>query len=99
MMLNMDPPEHLRLRLVSAVVTRRLERSAERIAARARALLDAVAGSGECDLPIDATDDFPLANLADPLGVPAADRELLLCRTNRVIGYQDLERAEVVRGS
>jgi cytochrome P450 len=101
MILNMDAPEHLRLRrLVSAVFTRRrLERSAERIAERARWLLDAVAGRGECDLPIEVTDDFPLANLADLLGVPAQDRGLLLSWTNRVIGYQDPEHAGGVRGA
>jgi cytochrome P450 len=43
------------------------------------------------------TDDFPLLNLADLLGVPAADRGLLLKWTNRVIGYQDPDHAEVVR--
>jgi cytochrome P450 len=99
MILNMDAPEHLRLRrLVSAVFTRRrLERSAARIAERAATLLDAVADRGGCDLPVDVTDDFPLANLADLIGVPAADRELLLRWTNRVIGYQDPEHAEVMR--
>ncbi|SFB40206.1 Cytochrome P450 [Amycolatopsis marina] len=100
MILNMDPPEHLRLRrLVSAVFTRRrLERSAATIAERARVLLDRVAARGRCDLPVDVTDDFPLANLADLIGVPLEDRELLLHWTNRVIGYQDPEHAEVVRG-
>jgi cytochrome P450 len=97
MILNMDAPEHMRLRkLVSAVFTRRrLEQSAAEITARARALLSAA--SPGCDLPVDVTDDFPLANLADLLGVPLADRNLLLRWTNRVIGYQDPEHAEVVR--
>jgi cytochrome P450 len=99
MILNMDPPQHNRLRrLVTAVFTRRrLERFAGQIAERARSLLGAVAGRGECDLPVEVTDDFPLANLADLLGVPLADRALLLRWTNRVIGYQDPEHAELVR--
>ncbi|WP_370947503.1 cytochrome P450 [Amycolatopsis sp. cg5] len=99
MILNMDPPEHNRLRkLVSAVFTRRrLERSAGQITERARALIGAVADRGACDLPAEVTDDFPLLNLADLLGVPASDRALLLKWTNRVIGYQDPEHAEVVR--
>ena len=99
MILNMDPPGHNRLRrLVSAVFTRRrLERFTEQITARARHLLDAVGPQGRCDLPVQVTDDFPLANLADLLGVPAEDRELLLRWTNRVIGYQDPEHAQVVR--
>lgn len=99
MILNMDPPEHQRLRrIVSVVFTRRrLERFTDQIAQRARSLLDAVAARGSCDLPLDVTDDFPLANLADLLGVPPSDRGLLLAWTNRVIGYQDPEHAEVVR--
>ncbi|HVV12932.1 cytochrome P450 [Amycolatopsis sp.] len=97
MILNMDAPEHNRLRrIVSAVFTRRrLERSAEQIAERVRGLLGAV--DGRCDLPVQVTDDFPLLNLADLLGVPPADRGLLLKWTNRVIGYQDPEHAEIVR--
>jgi cytochrome P450 len=99
MILNMDPPEHNRLRrIVTAAFTRRrLERSAGQITARARALLTAVAADGQCDLPAQITDDFPLANLSDLLGVPTADRPLLLRWTNRVIGYQDPEHAEIVR--
>ncbi|GAB3568364.1 cytochrome P450 [Amycolatopsis endophytica] len=99
MILNMDAPEHNRLRrIVSAVFTRRrLERSADQIAARARALIGAVVPRGQCDLPVEVTDDFPLLNLADLIGVPPEDRGLLLKWTNRVIGYQDPEHAEVVR--
>ncbi|MCE7011384.1 cytochrome P450 [Kibdelosporangium philippinense] len=100
MILNMDPPEHQRLRkIVAAVFTRRrLEQSAAEITARASALLSSVVSRGSCDLPVDVTDDFPLLNLADLLGVPPSDRNLLLRWTNRVIGYQDPEHAdEVVR--
>ncbi|WAL66976.1 cytochrome P450 [Amycolatopsis cynarae] len=100
MILNMDPPEHNRLRrIVSGVFTRRrLETFAGQIGQRARELLGAVAPRGRCDLPVEVTDDFPLLNLSDLLGVPAQDRGLLLNWTNRVIGYQDPEHAgEVVR--
>jgi cytochrome P450 len=98
MILNMDPPEQLRLRrLVTGTFTRRrLELFAGVVRARAAGLLAAVAGRGRCDLPREVTDDFPLQNLADLLGVPAADRALLLEWTNRVIGYQDPEHAHVV---
>ncbi|MHC1559979.1 cytochrome P450 [Actinomycetospora sp. C-140] len=99
MILNMDPPEHGRLRkLVTAAFTRRrLERFADDVAARARRLIDEVAGDGRCDLPSQVTDDFPLTNLAELMGVPESDRGLLLAWTNRVIGYQDPEHADVVR--
>jgi cytochrome P450 len=98
MILNMDPPEQVRLRrIVTGTFTRRrLERFADVVRERAAALLGAVAGRGRCDLPREVTDDFPLQNLADLLGVPAADRSLLLEWTNRVIGYQDPEHANVI---
>jgi cytochrome P450 len=99
MILNMDPPEHQRLRkLVTAAFTRRrLERFTDDVASRARGLLTDVADAGACDLPRQVTDDFPLANLAELMGVPESDRHLLLEWTNRVIGYQDDEHAQVVR--
>nr|WP_211177891.1 cytochrome P450 [Pseudonocardia acidicola] len=99
MILNMDPPEQARIRrlVTGAFTRRRLERFTDTITERARGLLDAVAPAEGCDLPADVTDDFPLMNLADLLGVPAADRALLLEWTNRVIGYQDPEHAAVVR--
>jgi cytochrome P450 len=98
MILNMDPPEQLRLRrlVTPAFTRRRLERFAGTVRARARMLLDAVRGR-PFDLPSEVTDDLPLQNLADLLGVPPADRGLLLEWTNRVIGYQDPEHAVVVR--
>lgn len=99
MILNMDPPVHGRLRKVvtAAFTRRRLERLAGQVTERARDLLGAVAGRGRCDLAAEVTDEFPLANLADLLGVPPEGRPLLLRWTNRVIGYQDPEHAEVVR--
>jgi cytochrome P450 len=99
MILNMDPPEHMRVRklVTGAFTRRRLERFSAAIAARAGALIDAVVADGGCDLPVQVTDDFPLTNLAELMGVPMSDRHLLLKWTNRVIGYQDEEHAEVVR--
>lgn len=101
MILNMDPPEQVRLRtLVTGVFTRRrLEGFADAVAARAGRLLDAVAGDRACELTSQVTDDFPLQNLSDLLGVPEDDREALLRWTNRVIGYQDPEHAEVETGA
>ncbi len=99
MILNMDPPEHQRVRtlVTGAFTRRRLERFSAAVSERAAALLDAVADDGRCDLPSQVTDDFPLTNLAELMGVPASDRHLLLQWTNRVIGYQDDEHGNVVR--
>ncbi|SED51944.1 Cytochrome P450 [Streptomyces sp. 2224.1] len=96
MMLNQDPPGHGRLRrLVSRAFTpRRIERFGSAVRERARDLLTSAvdaarAGNGVRDLVTDVTDDFALLNLADLLGVPPAERGLLLAWTRRVIGYQD----------
>ncbi|MGN9844270.1 cytochrome P450 [Nonomuraea sp. H19] len=99
-MLNLDPPDHGRLRRIvsGAFTARRMERFTTGIAARARLLVDEIAERGECDLPVHVTDDYPIHNLADLLGIPSADRGQILEWTNRVIGYQDPDHATVVHG-
>lgn len=100
MMLNQDPPHHRRLRtLVSRAFTpKRVDRFETVVRERARALLtravaEARAGDGTCDLVTQVTDDYALLNLTDLLGVPDTDRALLLHWTRRVIGYQDPDEA------
>lgn len=100
MMLNQDPPHHRRLRtLVSRAFTpKRVDRFERVVRERARALVtravtDARAADGTCDLVTEVTDDYALLNLADLLGVPDTDRALLLHWTRRVIGYQDPDEA------
>lgn len=100
MMLNQDPPGHGRLRrLVSRAFTPgRVDRFARIAEQRARTLFaqaqeTARATDGTIDLVTAVTDDYALLNLADLLGVPEADRRLLLHWTQRVIGYQDPDEA------
>jgi cytochrome P450 len=97
MMLNMDPPEHSRLRrlLSRSFTPRAVAQLEQRIRGHARALCArAFAGArGECDFARDVAADLPLLALADVLGVPAQDRWLLFDWSNRVIGYQDPEYA------
>ncbi|MEV4945464.1 cytochrome P450 [Streptomyces sp. NPDC053755] len=99
MMLNQDPPGHGRLRrLVSRAFTPgRIERFETTARERARTLLAAAAQAGpEVDLVRQVTDDYALLNLTDLLGVPAADRGLLLAWTERVIAYQDPDQPPVL---
>jgi cytochrome P450 len=97
MMLNMDPPEHSRLRrlLSRSFTPRAVAQLEQRIRGHARALCArAFAGArGECDFARDVAADLPLLALADVLGVPAQDRWLLFDWSNRVIGYQDPDYA------
>jgi cytochrome P450 len=97
MMLNMDPPDHSRLRrLLSRSFTRQaVSRLEDRIRGHARAICDRVftGPGGECDFARDVAADLPLLTLSDVLGVPRQDRWLLFDWSNRVIGYQDPDYA------
>ena len=97
MMLNMDPPDHSRLRrlLGRSFTPRAVSQLEHRIRGHARAICDRVftGPSGECDFAKDLAADLPLLALADVLGMPQQDRWLLFDWSNRVIGYQDPDYA------
>ncbi len=93
MMINMDPPDHSRLRglLTKAFTPRAVGRLVERIQQRAADLVDAVHERGSADFAKEVAADLPLLTLADILGVPESDRWLMFDWSNRVIGFQDPE--------
>ena len=98
MMLNMDPPEHSRLRrlLTRSFTPRAVTQLEDTIRGHARAIVARVVGdaeSGHCDFAKDVAADLPLLTLAEMLGVPTEDRLLLFDWSNRVIGYQDPDYA------
>ncbi|MGW7099352.1 cytochrome P450 [Streptomyces sp. NPDC054838] len=92
------PAAHGRLRrlVARAFTPARVDAFAARVRERARTLLRAArdgAVDGAADIVAAVTDEYALLNLSDLLGVPAADRGLLLEWTVRIIGYQDPEDA------
>jgi cytochrome P450 len=97
MMLNMDPPEHARLRrlLQRSFTPRAVAKLEDQIRGHARAISDRVlvGPRGECDFAKDLAAELPLLTLADVLGMPEQDRWLLFDWSNRVIGYQDPDYA------
>jgi cytochrome P450 len=98
MMLNMDPPEHTRLRrlLINAFNSRAINQLEQQINRHARHIVDGVIGNateGECDFVKDIAADMPLLCLADIFGLPRQDRYLMFDWANRVIGYQDPDYA------
>ncbi|HET8559548.1 MAG TPA: cytochrome P450 [Marmoricola sp.] len=97
MMLNMDPPEHSRLRrlLTKSFTARAVARLEDQIRAHVTGILDRVltGDGGEVDFAKDVAADLPLLTLADVLGVPPQDRRLLFDWSNRVIGFQDPDYA------
>lgn len=96
MMLNMDPPEHTRLRrLLHASFTARAVRALEdQVRMHVTGIVDRMlAGPPEVDFAKDVAADLPLHVLADLMGVPSEDRWLLFDWANRVIGWQDPDYA------
>jgi cytochrome P450 len=95
-LLVMDAPDHRAYRKLAAPwftprAIRRLEPSIERIA---RELLDELAAVGEgreIDFVTRVAAPLPLSVLADLLGVPRSDWQLLFRWTNAIVGSQDPE--------
>ena len=97
MMLNMDPPEHSRLRkpVQRSFTMRAVARLEQQVAGHVEGILDrALAEPGQVvDFAKEVAADLPLLTLADVLGVPTQDRMLLFDWSNRVIGFQDPDYA------
>lgn len=100
MLLNMDPPQHNRLRkTMSHLFTpRRIARMESGIAATTTRLVSAAARRGRFDLVEDITDRLALTTLAEVLGVPPVDQDLFFDWANRIIGYQDDEYRDAPTG-
>jgi cytochrome P450 len=80
LMLNMmDDPRHRRIRgLVNKGFTpHRIGALEPELRRRARAILDAVPASGECDFVADVARDLPLQAICLLLGIPQQDRAML----------------------
>jgi cytochrome P450 len=92
-LLNMDPPEHGRFRkLTSAHFTpRAVERMRGEVGVIAREIVDELAEGGEVDFVEKVAARLPLAVLADLLGVPRADWQLMFRWTNQIVGAGDPE--------
>ena len=96
MMLNMDPPDHSRLRkpMTRSFTMRAVARLEEQIGGHVDRILDrALREPGVVDFAKEIAADLPLLTLADVLGVPREDRLLLFDWSNRVIGFQDPDYA------
>lgn len=76
-MLNLDPPDHTRLRsLVGCAFTpRQVERLQPHIERITEALLDAMAGREQADLMADFAIPLTIAVIFELLGIPEAERE------------------------
>lgn len=93
LMVNMDPPDHVKFRrLVSMGFTPRMVSKIEpKVREAARNIVDAIIEKGSCDFVRDIAAELPLIVIADLLGVPQEDRQKLFDWSNRLIGFDDPE--------
>ncbi len=100
-LLELEPPEHTRLRglIGRAFVSRQVERLGPIVAARAEALIDDFAESGEADLLQAFATPIPIGVIAEMIGAPVEDSALLLDWSHKMVAlYQfgptpEIERA------
>jgi cytochrome P450 len=86
MMLNMDPPQHTKLRaLVNKGFTPRMVAGLDdRVRGLARRIVDAVAPHGTCDFVADVAGELPSYVIADLVGIPLDDGRRLYTLTERM---------------
>jgi cytochrome P450 len=92
-LLNMDPPEHARYRRLSSswFTPRAMRGMDDKVARVTREVLDAAAGTTGGDFVQEISARITIAVIAEMLGVPRKDWELLFRWTNEVIAPQDPE--------
>jgi cytochrome P450 len=99
-MLQMDPPDHTRLRglVVKAFTARRVEDMRPRIQEIVDETLDRVEPRGEMDLIADFALRLPVKVICDMLGIPEEDHEMIFSGARgggRLLDPVPLSRAEI----
>ncbi len=92
-LLNMDPPDHGRYRRVTSgwFTPRAIRALDQKVARVTREVLDAAADKDAGDFVRDISARITIAVIAEMLGVPRSDWELLFRWTNEIIAPQDPE--------
>jgi cholest-4-en-3-one 26-monooxygenase len=96
-LLNMDPPQHTRLRrIISRGFTpRAIGRLRDELNERAQAIAKAAAAAGSGDFVEQVACELPLQAIAGLLGVPQEDRNKLFQWSNEMTGSSDPEYAHI----
>ncbi|MEV6673447.1 cytochrome P450 [Streptomyces sp. NPDC051162] len=94
-MLNMDPPDHTRVRqIVQRGFTPRAIRALEgALRERARAIVAEAREAGSGNFVTDIACELPLQAIAEIVGVPQADRARIFDWSNKMVAYDDPELA------
>jgi cholest-4-en-3-one 26-monooxygenase len=90
-LLNIDPPEHTKLRgIVSRGFTlRAIGNLRQALTARAERIVATALESGTGDFVADVASELPLQAISELLGVPPEDRGKIFSWSNRMIGYDE----------
>ncbi len=93
LLVNMDPPQHTKYRrLVSTGFTPKMIAAMEpHVREITRRIIDNVEARGSCDFVHDISAQLPLAVIAELLGVPQEEQEMVFDWSNRLIGFDDPE--------
>jgi cholest-4-en-3-one 26-monooxygenase len=92
-MLNIDPPQHTKLRgIISRGFTpRAISNLRETLAERAERIVAAALARGSGDFVTEVACELPLQAIAELLGVPFEDRRKVFDWSNGMVGYDDPE--------
>jgi cytochrome P450 len=90
-MINMDAPEHTRIRRIvqGAFTPVNVERLRATAARESEAIIDDLAGAGPIDFVPNAAAELPIRILAELLGVPQEDQHLIFEWSNTIIEGAD----------
>jgi cholest-4-en-3-one 26-monooxygenase len=90
-LLNMDPPQHTKLRgIVSrGFAPRAIGNLRQALAGRAERIVATALESGTGDFVADVAAELPLQAISELIGVPQEDRGKIFSWSNRMIGYDD----------
>jgi cholest-4-en-3-one 26-monooxygenase len=90
-LLNMDAPQHTRLRKIisRAFTPRAVERLRDDLDERAQRIVKAAAAEGSGDFVEQVSCELPLQAIAGLMGVPQEDRKKLFHWSNQIVGDMD----------
>lgn len=91
MLLNMDPPYHLKFRRIvnKAFIPKIVEAKLTHIRDMAKDIIDKVAQRGECEFVSEVAAELPLQVICELMGVAQEDRHMIFHNTNIMIGADD----------
>jgi cholest-4-en-3-one 26-monooxygenase len=93
MMVNMDPPQHVRFRnlVKRAFLPKVIESQEPKIRQVVTEILDEVLPRGGCDFVNDVAAQLPLRVIAEMIGVPREEQDMVFAWSNKMVGFDDPE--------